>query len=292
MKYLAVVIVGFVLCGAALAQPLPDDAATADELALPAVPSTLTTPAHRAAFIIEHFWDNLDFATDSRANDAAFVEQTFVNFLSVFPYADTTAQRTAVNTLMHSAEANPSAFRTLTDLADKYLYEYESPMADDALYAMFAENVLSSAALDDAHKIRPRAHLDAALKNRPGTLAADFAFTDRDGRDMTLYAIDAPGDILLIFYDPDCDHCRETMDRLQADTDIAAKIAAHSLTVVAIYSGDEHDLWYQRAQTIPANWIVGYDDGTLQEDGRYVIRNLPTLYRLSSDKKVIEKEIR
>ncbi|MCH5219691.1 MAG: DUF5106 domain-containing protein [Muribaculaceae bacterium] len=282
------------LCLVAAAQNVSDSETNVayEALELPLVPSTLTAPSDRAAYIIEHFWDSMDFAGDERAYDPRFMEQTFVNYLSVFPYADIAAQSVAVDTLMSRAQANPDAYEILADLADTYLYTYDSPMADDGVYVMFADNILSSPVVDDAHKIRPRAHRDTALKNRPGTPAADFAFTDRDGNDTSLYGIDTRGDILLIFYDPDCEHCSIAMRAISSDRQISDKVASGDLAVVAVYSGEDRELWQQRAASLPSEWTVGYEDGSLQDDGLYVIRNLPTVYRLSADKTVLEKEIR
>ena len=56
-------------------------------LSLPDVPPSLTAPEERAAYIIAHFWDGMDFGDTLRCRDRAFMEQNFVNYLSLFPHA-------------------------------------------------------------------------------------------------------------------------------------------------------------------------------------------------------------
>lgn len=57
------------------------------ELPLPEVPALLTAPEERAAYVLEHFWDGMDFRDTLRSRDRLFMEQCFVNFLSLFPHA-------------------------------------------------------------------------------------------------------------------------------------------------------------------------------------------------------------
>lgn len=264
---------------------------TADSgsLPLPAVPASLRLPNERAAYVIEHFWDEMDWKNSAHATDRKWLEQPFVDFLSVFPIADTTARRTAVDNLMNNARTNPEAYAMLGGLAEQYLYQTDSPMKDEETYILFLENIVNSPVLDDAHRVRPAIQLENALKNRPGTLAANFEFESRDGNRMRLGDIKPKGDIVLIFYDPDCSHCNETMAKIQDDPKTLP--VDGDATVVAVYSGDSRDFWDETKSGLPSDWIVGYEDGTLQDDGVYVIRSLPSIYILDKDGRVKVKEL-
>lgn len=266
---------------------LPATADTIPELPLPNVPKTLQTPADRAGYIITHFWDTMDFSDTLRSYNKNFMEQSFANFISVFPYADEQARRTAVGTLLDKAEADSVAYVLLRDVAEKYLYEPDSPISSEDYYILFLERFVDSAILGEYGTLRLRRQLEAARKNRPGMIAADFAYTTRDGINGTLHKTTTEGDMLLIFYDPDCDHCKEVMGNLQADKALSNAIASGKLKVLAIYSGDDQNLWKRTATSLPDNWTVGYESGVLQENGLYVLRTMPTLYLLDRNKKVI-----
>ena len=269
----------------------PTAADSIAELPLPNVPATLRQPTDRAGYIIGHFWDAMDFSDTRRSCNRDFMEQNFSNFISVFPYADEAARRAAVKTLTDKAEADSTAYALMRDIAEKYLYEPDSPMLSEDYYMLFLERFVSSAVLGEYTTLRMRRQLEAASKNRPGTTAADFAYTTRDGRSTTLHATAVGRELLLIFYDPDCEHCQEVMGGLQQSSELKDMTADGRLSVVAIYSGDDHDLWQHTASQLPADWVVGYDSGELQENGAYVLRTMPTLYLLDRDKKVVRKDV-
>ena len=265
-------------------------ASAGDLLPLPEVPPTLQKPADRADYIISHFWDAMDFRDTLHSCDRGFMEQNFANFISVFPHAGEQARQAAVATLLGKAEADSTAYVLLKDIAEKYLYELDSPMLSEDYYLLFLEHFANAPILGEYGTVRLRRQLEAVRKNRPGMTAADFAYITREGNTTTLHKTATDGDLLLIFYDPDCDHCRETMAAIQQSEQLGRMIADRHLSVLAIYSGEDRDLWKRTAASLPASWAVGYDSGALQEEGTYVLRTMPTLYLLSRDKQVLHKD--
>lgn len=262
------------------------------ELPLPAVPDSLRVPQARADYIITHFWDPAARAgLDSYPREE--VEQAFANFISVFPIATDEARQQAMSTLIARATGSPLSYTFITEIAEKYLYDADSPLVSEDYFILFLRGIIDSPTINRAAKVRPRMQLEAALKNRPGMTAADFAYETLDGHQATLHTTPANdgSDFLLIFFDPDCDHCLDVMGRITADATIGARVADGSLTILAIYSGEERELWQTVGDSLPSQWIVGYDDCSILENGTYVIRNYPTLYLLDSNKRVTAKEL-
>ena len=257
------------------------------ELPLPNVPTTLRTPTDRANYIIQHFWDAMEFGDTIRSHNRMFMEQNFSNFISVFPYAEEEARKHAVEILLGKAETDSTGYVLLKDVTEKYLYEPNSPMLSEEFYILFLERFIQSPILGEQGTLRLYRQLDAARKNRPGMTAADFAYTTREGNKTTLHLTNTDGELLLIFYDPDCEHCKEVMSELQAEK----TLSDGSVKVLAIYSDEDHELWKRTAGLLPKEWTVGYDGGTLQENGSYVLRAMPTLYLLDREKKVILKDV-
>ena len=257
------------------------------ELPLPNVPTTLRTPTDRANYIIQHFWDAMEFGDTIRSHNKMFMEQNFSNFISVFPYAEEEARKHAVETLLGKAETDSTGYVLLKDVTEKYLYEPNSPMLSEEFYILFLEQLVKSPILGEYGRQRAYRQLDAACKNRPGMTAADFAYTTREGYKTTLHKTDSQGDLLLIFYDPDCEHCKEVMSELQTEK----MLSDGKVKVLAIYSDEDYELWKRTAGLLPKEWTVGYDGGMLQENGSYVLRAMPTLYLLDREKKVILKDV-
>ena len=260
------------------------------ELPLPDVPAMLREPSLRAAYIIEHFWDAMDFADTLRSHNTDFMEQNFSNFISVFPYADEKAQRKAVDRLMTSAQADSAAYYKLADIAEKYLYDPNSPMLSEDFYILFLEKLVDSPLAGDYGAIRYRYQLEDARKNRPGTIASDFAYLTREGRSYMLRSTPVEGALLVIFYDPECDHCTDILTSLHDDVSVTAAVADGRLTVLALYAGEERKLWEQTCRSMPEEWRVGYVTSDIIGQRRYILRAMPTLYLMDADKRVVLKD--
>ena len=155
--------------------------------------------------------------------------------------------------------------------------------------ALFA--LPESQTLEDALKERELYLQAAANKNREGTAAADFSFTLRSGESKSLYSLEVAGKILLIFYDQDCNSCISILNQLALSEKLAQQINKGEMTVVAIYPGEEKLLWQKHADLLPPNWIVGIDDGLIEEDELYDFPGFPTIYLLNPDRTVAIKEL-
>lgn len=255
---------------------------------LPEVPPELTQPKERANYIILHFWDNADFSNCGEQNE--YLEQSFVDYISVFPHADINAWSGAISELF-SRICDTDKVIFIMDLADKYLYSFDSPMRDDALYEIFANHFISLPQIDNSLKARAEYRLETIINNKQGSKANDFVFETRTGDKMSLYDFKNINDMFLIFYDPECDHCQILINELKNNSDFRKKNQAGLFDVLAIYSGEQKDLWLKTTDTLPSEWTVGYDDGTLQEEDLYFLRNLPTIFHIDNNKTVKGKEI-
>lgn len=261
------------------------------ELPLPQVPSTITEPSERARYLLLHFWDALDVDNPAQTQNRQMLEQTFSTFVSIFPYTDDDGRQEAVNALLKKAEGNPDLFKDFAEIADIYLYQPESPVFSEDYYIIFLENIEESPAAGTALKARAADRLEIAQKNRPGMKAADFSFTTREGEATSLSKFNSTSDILLIFYDPDCQQCKEFMGPLKSDENLKNMISEGSLTVLAVYTGENRALWERTATDYPSEWTVGYEPGSIEDEDIYVFREFPAFYLLDREKRVIRKDM-
>lgn len=258
-------------------------------LPLPSLPPTLREPQARAAYLLQHFWDGMDFRDDTRSHNRDFMEQHFVDFLSLLPHADPAAPDPAIAHLLQRAEADPTAWRLVAELAEKYLYERESPLYSESHYRLFLERMTRSAQADESTRAHYAYQLRMVLKNAPGTTAADFAYIDREGRRRSLRRTKG-NRLLLLFYDPDCEHCQETMRALQTNRQVAEAVSGKRLTVLAVYAEGDRDRWETAKNLLPREWINGLDVEQVLEHELYGLSELPALYLLDKHKKVLLKE--
>ena len=261
------------------------------DLPLSVTPSTLCIPHERAAYLWVHIWDDIDFADTLRSHHPAFMEQNFVNFLSLFPHAQAEARIMAVKSLMQRAEVDETVYRLLARLAEKYLYTSDSPMQNEEYFIPFLEEIVGTSLLDETEKSRFRFLLSAALKNRPGTMATDFTYLTPNGELQTLYTVPATYRLLLLFYDPDCLPCREILTALSTASCLQQQIESRQLTVLAICVGEDRDLWNRSLKDLPTQWLTGFDMGCIRQEERYLLPDMPMMYLLDGEKRVVKKEV-
>ena len=263
----------------------PMGVAAATDLLLPQVPDPLTDPGARASFLALHFWDAMDWKDRSRSLDTAFMEQSFANYLTVLPLADSLGRVNGVDALLHGASADSSAYAFLVSVVDKYLGDPNSPMRDEELYIPFLRAFGASSLLDGAEKARYASLLEDAMKNRVGRKAADFTFMDREGRRMTLReAVAGTEETIVMFYDPNCNVCEATERYLASSEKLNRLIGEGRLRIVAIDPFDtDPGRWKAHADSLPRNWTVGRSPGgRIDSEEIYVIRATPAIYLLDS----------
>ena len=259
------------------------------EFPYPQIPSMMTEPQQRATYLLMHYWDNVDFNDMKLVANDDFMEQGFVNYLSVLPIVDALTAERSVEAMMKRAEVNGVAYKKLVNIAEKYLFEPNSPMVSDEMYIMFLNQVLKTSVLSKVEKSRFEYQHRVVMKNRVGSVATDFIYMDKDGKAGSLHQLKAE-ETLLVFYDPECDNCAEIIEKLRYDRRLNSKIMSGKLRVLAVYAGDNRALWEQHLAKMPTNWSVGRAVSKIQPLGLYVLRAMPAIYLLDKDKKVVKKE--
>jgi len=265
-------------------------AAPVHRLALPQPPVALADPGEQAAYVAEHYWDRFNFADTTWIADTAALEQAYANYLSLLPMLPAARASAVQRTLIDSAARSSAMLDRFTEMSEHYLYDPNSPMRSEELYIPVLEALIALPGLDDVYKIRPRAQLAMALKNRPGMVAADFAYTKADGSVSRLSAL-RDDYTVLFFYNPDCPDCKRTKEYIASSEVFSSLQTSGKLAVLAVYTDEDLALWREHLPEMPRGWTVGYDRGRrISETELYDLRAIPTLYLLDARKRVILKD--
>ncbi len=211
-------------------------------------------------------------------------EKQFAHFLLGLEHQTPTQQAEQIDALLAKAEQNNATAWFLT-LAEKYLYDPNSPYRNDEQYLLFLQYVATHQLADYTNNPRYQKHYTMVQKNRVGMPAADFPFTTQAGEKGQLYNLQSPY-ILLFFHDPDCEECQYVKQQLESQH---AHFAQKGVQVVAVYIDDEVEAW-QKAQ-YPSSWLSVYAPEIDRQD-LYDIKALPTLYLLDTNKYVLQKDAR
>lgn len=236
------------------------------ELQLPSPPGMLTGQ-EQAEYVVENYWQNYKAEIDSVS-----LEQAFSNWCAFTGYV---SRDISIKSLLKAYDKAPER---ILPLAEKYLYDPNSPYRDEDFYGALASHI-GTPEMTELAKL-------CAL-NPVGSKAADFVFEDSRGRRHHLYDIKAPYTILF-FSNPGCNACKDIIDELAV---FAEPIATGSVAVVNIYIDEDLEAWREYLPAYPKTWNTGFDPlPVLRKDTVYHIRAIPSVYLLSADKTVILKD--
>jgi len=257
---------------------------------LPAIPPMMTAPEQRADFLVKHYWDNVNFADTNYIHHPDVTEQAWADYCDILNHVPLETAQEAIRKTIERTSVDKKVFTYITDLADKYLYDPNSPMRNEEYYIPVLDAMLTSPVLEEIEKVRPKARRELAQKNRIGTKALNFNYTLASGAQGSLYQQQTDY-ILLFINNPGCHACTETIDALKNAPIINQLLGQKKLTVLSIYPDEELDEWRKHLNEFPKEWINGYDKKfAIKEQQLYDLKAIPTLYLLNKEKTVLLKD--
>ena len=258
--------------------------------ALPVIPALLNTPESRADYLVRHYWENVDFADTTYLDHREVMEQAWVDYIDIMKLVPEETAISAIKQMYKDAGKKKKVFFYFTDLAEKYLYDPNSPMRNEELYIPVLDAMLESTVLDDTEKILPKGRRELAEQNRLGRQAEDFTYTLVSGKSGTLYGVKADYTLLFI-YNPGCHACEEGIKELKQAPAINKEFEAGNLKILSVYPDEDKEEWERHLSDFPKEWINGYDKKLMiKEKNLYDLKAIPTLYLLDKNKKVLLKD--
>ena len=268
------------------------------------LPGMMTDAQDITDYVAEHFWDRfLDpertYPSDSlliSGVDKNEVEQMFSNWIAILERTDLKMAEKAISRAYNKAlaceekDTSSNAFESITGLADKYLYDANSPARNEEYYLYFVRLMAEYKGYSPEVRARYAYYAENCSLNRLGTEATDFRFKDKTGKTHTLHGITAPL-TLLFFSNPGCEACMSIINMLKEEPQIAEKISSGELAVLNIYIDEDLAGWKEYMPVYPEEWYNGFDpDLAIRTDNLYNVRAIPSLYLLDQDKRVLMKD--
>lgn len=268
------------------------------------VPGVITDGAEAAEFLGEHFWDDFMDTTEVFLCDSSHVngvtdrdfEQAFADYAGILGMLPLEDAEQAVEDLYIRSEAferhdsSTNVFEETAALAEKYLYDPNSPFRNENMYFRFVDRLAGYTGFTDVQRDAYRRTADMCSLNMIGYPATDFEFSDRSGKVYSLYGIKADY-TLLFFSNPGCEACMRIINILDNDMSVRALISEGRLAVVNVYIDEDVASWYSYMKVYPESWYNGYDHNLSIRTGTlYDVRAIPSLYLLDRDKKVLLKD--
>ena len=268
------------------------------------IPSVVDSEQERLQYLAENYWNIITDPSREFRCDSSYVsgveiqsfEQKFANWTSVLDRVPLDISLKSIGKMYDRTLAcekrNPSSnvFETVVHLAQKYLYDPNSPVRNEEYYYPFVSRYSRYEGLSDVERGKFEREARLCGLNRIGTKATDFRFCDRNGKIRRMHDIESPY-TLLFFSNPGCNACMDIINVLKDDAVISSLIHNGVLTVLNIYIDEDLDEWRSYMPVYPEEWYNCFDpDFTIRNGSLYNIRAIPSLYLLDKEKRVILKD--
>lgn len=259
----------------------------------PTIPTALTEPEARKSYLLTHYWERFDFADTTLVDNRDVTEQGFVNFIALLLDGTTPEELTheSLENWCAGFVGKEHARKVLTQTADDYLYNPNSPFYNEGLYGLYLETMLGVLPQTDAMRSTYRFKLELVKRNNVGDKATDFTYYQPDGTRRTLATTSVKNDrLLLMFYDPECESCHEVLLQMAADASLAAAVQSGRLSVLAVYTEGNDGAWRKALSDMPEGWTTGTDREAVKQGALYDLKAMPSLYLLDGKKTVLLKD--
>lgn len=274
----------------------------------PELPPSLRRPTNGvdslAAFRYykDHYWDGVNF-WDGRLAYTPFFEEKVDRYFKQLVAPDADSVIRDIDNMMAFAQIDPEMNRLLLV---KFLNRYltQQYMWEDAVLVHLYEKYIANKTypwLDEKGRKMVQDRAYSLMANILKSPAADVELPDSTGVTRSLY--DQKGSYtLVVFWDPTCGHCKETLPRI--DSIYRAKWAKQNISIYAVAKETEGTpgMW---TDFIRQNQLTGWthvyyskkaekdriENGIPGYSQLFDIQTFPTLYLLDAEKKIVAKKL-
>ena len=252
----------------------------------------------------KHFWDGISFMDDRIIRTPFFLKKIERYYREVIsPDPDSIIKDVDYKLLL--ARSSPEMYRFLLNwLTDEFINP--KYMGQDAVFVHLFEKYHSKGLTNwlnakQTEAISRRAYM--LMANLIGEKAANLDMLNTEDKATSLYSLDADYTVI-IFWDPNCGHCKEEVPRL--DSLYRASWKKHNIKIFAVLTPDGKNnvkpewLTFIKEHNI-TDWTHVYRTREMEEADYEALRPgfrqlydiimTPTIYLLDKDKRIIGKKL-
>lgn len=254
----------------------------------PVAPEELPDLQSKTDYLMQHFWDAMDFNNPASVNQAA-LNHAFGVYTQAMPYADRDEVLKSVAALTKKIRGNAGLTLQFAKAAEESLYGNRATLWSDEVYIPFLREVISNKSISASRKARYQNQYELLKNTALGMKFPKLRVTLRNGRQMD-YQPKCQFTLLEIG-NPDCDDCRFARMKIDMASDLQDMLAAGELEILFLVADampeDQPEL-LKLFENYPENWTPAISYGA---DDKLDIRRVPSFYLLDKDGKILAKNL-
>ncbi|HEX6334740.1 MAG TPA: thioredoxin-like domain-containing protein [Flavisolibacter sp.] len=265
-------------------------------------PAAKTDSLFAWRYFKKHYWDGV-YLWDDRLVRTPFFEARVDKYFDqvVYPSADSVIREMDWMMSYAGASAEMQKFLLLKFINRYYNQKY---MWEDAVYVHLFEKYFAQKNypwLTEKGKKMVTERAYSLMANIFGSPAAEVTLPDRNGKQVSLYGVEAPF-VLVAIWDPTCGHCKEVLPKLDSLYQAKWKDMGMKLFALAKETDGTKKDWTDFIDKEHLDkWVHVYyskeDEQARVNAGMpgysqlYDVQSFPTLYLLDKDKRIIAKKV-
>lgn len=255
----------------------------------PVAPDDLPDIRARANWLMEHFWDGMDFKQGAVSQVA--LDHAFKVYTIPMQWADKTLVNKSVDALLTKIKKNPTLLVQFTKAAEDNLYAPKAELWIDDIYLKFIDALLAEKKIPKTRKVRYEYQRGPLARTLTGQKMPTIPYTE-----VTLAGDTAATTVqyttpysLIVFGDPTCADCKFAKIHLETSSVIQRMIADKKLTLYYIVPDEEGvENCYVWMASYPEIWKRGVG---VALDETIDMRLTPTLYLIDETGTILDKNL-
>ena len=248
----------------------------------PMAPEELEGLTAKSNYLMEHFWDPMDFKNKTAVDQNALNDAMNV-FSAPLRWADKSKAEAALDKLIDKISKNPTLLLQFTKAAEETMYSPRAEVWIDDVYIKFLNAFVKNKKMTPNRKERYQSQLTTLENTRIGNTPPVFTFTGRDGKQETYMPMSTM--TLIIFGNPYNTDWRLARLKLETNLQLSQAIDQGKLNILYLVPFEDSN-WESQVNNYPDKWTVG----NAPEAGKlYDLRLTPSLYLIGNDGKIIMK---
>lgn len=248
----------------------------------PSAPEELPSIEEKSDYLMDHFWDAMDFKSKTTVDQNA-LNDAFRVFSVPLRWANRDKALVATDKLIENISKNPVLLLQFTKAAEEAIYGPRTEVWVDEVYLKFLNALLKNKKIPDQRKKKYQKQYNSLSASLVGNVAPQFTFTTTTGKESTYFPMATS--TLIIFGDPTDTDWRLTRLRMESNTALSQAIEKGKINVLFIVPRDIEG-WEKEVASYPSSWTVGKG---VELDAIYDIRTNPSVYAINSEGKILCK---